>query len=88
MLKIYKSKTPTVKFQDLGEWLINNKIDDGAKFGISFKIKKRRKLRSFRAWNYTEINDSDPYHWTYCFKLKRKGEECLYEYGGETMVNP
>lgn len=81
MPKIYKSKENQVFYAELGAWLCKN-VDRGEKFSISFKIKKRRKLKSFRLIeNYSiEAVGDDKYYSDndYYFILSRSGVEKTY----------
>lgn len=66
-MNILRVKDTTVFGYDLCQFLLNKNIDEGDRFGISWKLGKRRKLRSyhldhFRFWqcescgNIVEIN--------------------------------
>jgi hypothetical protein len=46
-MKIFKSKEPIVYVWDLNRWFTEKNISEGTKFGISWKIGKKRKLRSY-----------------------------------------
>jgi hypothetical protein len=66
-MNIYKAKDDTIYLYDFNLWLLAKNIPEGAKFAVSWKVKKRRKLKAYtllrhRHWvcddcgNITEID--------------------------------
>lgn len=57
-MKIFRTRDDTLSLWDLTQWLLKNGNDVyGQKIGISWKIGKRRKLRSYRiSWEIWECD--------------------------------
>lgn len=54
-MNIYKAKDDSVYLYELNQWLLSKNIDEGHRFAISWKVKKRRKLKAYtllhhRSW--------------------------------------
>ena len=55
-MNIYKVKdSENVWLYEFNQWLLKKNIDEGHRFGISWKVKKRRKLKAYtllrhRSW--------------------------------------
>ena len=47
-MKILRVKGDTLYLYDLTRFIENNDLDEGDRFGISWKVKKKKKLRSYR----------------------------------------
>jgi hypothetical protein len=56
-MKIYRAKDTTIYLCDLSQWILNHTETYGKRIGISWKIGKRRKLRSYSInWNTWECD--------------------------------
>ena len=54
-MKIFRTKDDTLRLWDLTQWILNHPEVYGQRIGISWKIGKRRKLRSYRiCWELWE----------------------------------
>ncbi len=47
-MKIFKNKSTTLHMWDFEQWLFNRPLVNGTRIGVSWKIGKRRKLRSYK----------------------------------------
>ena len=46
-MNIYRAKDDTVYLYDFNQWLLTKNIPEGARFAVSWKVKKRRKLKAY-----------------------------------------
>lgn len=62
-MKIFKAKDTTLNLWDFEQWLFNRNDVYEKRIGISWKIGKRRKLRSYKVrWNTWECEYCGPYY--------------------------
>jgi len=60
-MKIFKAKDTTLQLLDLKEWLCNHKNTYEHRIGISWKVGKKRKLRSYSIiWGNWECDCCGP----------------------------
>jgi len=70
-MKILKCKELTIGLFDLNVFLKKHNLWVGDKFGVSWKIGKRRKLRSYRIDDFEHWNDDEGYTDRFELTLKK-----------------